>query len=493
MKNIKYIILVIVSVFASCNEDYLELKNPNAIDSTQFFQDADDIESAVTGIYSELRAFPEIFNINLSEVRSNNISFGISNAQRDPVDISRFNVTQVMNTIEDAWQSGYIVISRANKVLEVIEELQLDNEELNTKIEGEARFLRAYAHFNLAKVFRRIPIVKETLSPDEGTQLGQSELEEVYKFIEEDLLIAVEKLAVNYPDEAGRATKGAAQALLGELYLTWGSFPIKDNSKLDLAISLFENLISKKGTPTFNWANNYSELFKSENDNKYSIFEIQYISGTAGIGAVFPSLFLSSNFLEFPFSGGVPQIRPSENLIDSFDKENDSRYNISVDTIYTNNFFLQQQDNYIKKWFQKDKISSMLSRLDWPHNYPIIRPASIYIMHAEALNLKNNGPNQQAVNSLNELRKRAGLNDINPAATKEEFLQALKQEYRSEFVGEGLYWHFLIRSELAVNEMNTWFSSINENITVTENKLIYPIPFSQMNIKKGLYQQNPGY
>lgn len=486
MKKAYILIIVIVSIFVSCN-DYLELENPNAIDSTQFFQDEDDVAAAVTGVYSELRRYPELYNIYLSEVRSNNINFNVSNAQRDAVDISRFNVTQIMVTVEDAWQYGYVVIARANKVLEVIDELNLPNQEFNTRSRGEAMFLRAFAHYNLVRTFGRVPIVDETLSPEEGVSIGQSETEEVYAFIEEDLINAIENLADNYPGEEGRATKRAAKALLAELYLTWASYPVQDLSKIDASIALFEELI-----PSLNWASDFEELFKAENDNIYALFEVQYVSGTAGIGATFPSQFLSSNFLQFPFNGGVPQIRPSQDLIDSYDQENDLRFNVSVDTVYTNNFFLQQQDNYIKKWFEIDEISNLLSRSDWPHNYPIIRPANIYLMHAEALNLKNGGPTAQAVQSLNMTRNRAGLANANPV-NAQEFNELLKSEYRYEFVGEGQYWHYLVRSEQAVDVMNDFFTMINESISINQNKLVYPIPFSQMQISDGLYTQNPGY
>ncbi len=489
MRTIYIIVVLIVSMLSSCSDDYLILENPNAIDSTTFFEDEADIEAAVIGTYAELRRFPEIFNIYLSEVRSNNVSFGVSNAQRDAVDISTFNVSTTMNTIEDAWKYGYLVIARANKVLEVINELNLPNADLNTRAEGEARFLRAYANYALVRVFGRIPIIDESLSPKEALEVGQSELPEVYTFIEADLKIAIENLLESYPEALGRATKVAAKALLAEVYLTWGSYPLNESAQIDKSITLLEELISGNA---LTWSGSFADLFTVANDNAFSLFEVQYISGTSGIGATFPSQFLSSNFLEFPFSGGVPQIRPSEELIEIYDMDNDERYHASVDTVYVNNFFMEQRDNYIKKWFETSTIPSLLSRSDWPHNYPIIRPASIYLMHAEALNKKNNGPTAAAITSLNMTRNRAGITGLNPANTT-EFLEALKDEYRREFVGEGVYWHFLVRSEMAVNVMNTWFDVTLQDISINTDKLIYPIPFTQMKIKPGLYQQNPGY
>lgn len=485
MKNIYIIIIVIAGVFSSCSDEDLLLKNPNNIDSTQFYQTEEDLIASVTGVYADLRSFPGIFNLYLSEVRSNNIGFDASSAQRDPVDISRFNVTETLNTLEDAWGLGYRIVARANKVLEVINTLNLPNEALNKRSEGEVRFLRAYSNYCLMRTFGRIPLINAVISPDDGLEIGQSELPEIYEAIELDLKIAIESLADSYPNGIGRVTKKAAQALLAEVYLNWSGYPLEELSKVDQAIPLLESLI-RAG---LDWSNDFSELFKVANNNTYALFEIQYISGVAGIGAEFPTEFLNANMLEALY-GAVPQLRPSNDIYRVFDMENDERYNATLDTIYTNNFYIPTEDNYIKKWFESG--ITLLNRSDWPHNFPIIRPANVYLMHAEALYLKNKEATSEAIQSLNVTRQRAGLAYYTPAS-RDAFFNELNNEYRREFVGEGVYWHFLVRSGKAVEVMNNWFVNIPETITINANKLIYPIPFSQMQIKQGLYKQNEGY
>lgn len=483
-------ITILIFVLGGCSEDYLIIENPNKIDSKNFYQTEEDLKSAVIAAYADLQRFPQIFNIYLSEGRSNNIFAGLDGAQRDLVDISLYRTTPDTNTLDNAWKIAYSLIAKANKTLEVIEQLNLDNEQLNTQSEAEMKFLRGYTLYCLTRVFGKIPLITKVTSPDEALEIPQSELTEIYEQISSDLQFAVANLPENYPlEEAGHATKIAAQSILAEVYLTWSGFPLRNGEKLNEAIVLLEEILSNS-SGTFNWATNYGDLFKAANDNKYAIFEVQYVSGPSGLGATFPSEFLSINMKDFPFNGGVPMVRPSENLVSVFDIDNDLRFPSSIARSYINNFWLPVETDFFNKWFEKGL--SLLSRSDWPHNFPIIRPSNIYLMHAEALNNRDGAPTAAAIESLNMARRRAGVADLNPN-TKEEFQTALKEEYRREFAAEGVYWHYLVRSGTAVDEMNTWFEQTSQDILINENHLIYPIPFTQLFISDNLYKQNPGY
>lgn len=481
--------LVLNSLVFSCSENYLLLENPNQLDSANFFQTETDIQVAITGAYAELQKFPTIFYLYLKEGRSNNYFSGTSNAQRDLVDISTFNVTSELRTIDNAWEFAYSLISRTNKVLSVIDNVTFSSETLKNRIKGEARFLRGFAHFELTRTFGKIPIVDELVSPERALNIGRSELPEVYAFIESDFQFAQANLPSTYPTaELGKVTQQAAVGLLAKLYLTWGQFPVGDKGKIDLAIPLLEPFVTTG--ENLNWSFNFRNLFKSSNDNRYFLFEIQYISGPSGIGALFPSEFLTSSLKAFPFSGGIPRITPSQDLLNSFDIENDIRFNATFDTSYIDNFGFSVNDDLITKWFETGL--SLLSRGDWPHNFPLLRPADIYLMYAEALINKEGNPTSQSIEALNKTRRRAGLLPITPDS-KQAFCEALKEEYRREFVGEGVYWPYLVRSGQAVDEMNQWLMETEQNYTINADKLIYPVPFSQIVIKPGLYIQNPGY
>ena len=489
MKYIYITTVLLMSTFTGCSEDFLILDSPNILDGENFYQNEVDLRYAVSGAYSATKSFPVTFNIRLSEARSSNIFSNIQQVQRDLVDISSFTTTAETNVLNDAWKEGYIVIAGANKALEVIENLNLDNKDLNNRYRAEMRFLRGYALYNLTLVFGRIPLITELVSPDEALEIGQSELPAVYAQIVDDLEFAAENLPETYlPEDLGRATKMAAKSMLAEVYLKWSGFPVNNSAKLNDAIVALEEILAEEGG-LFQWPTDYSELFKAENDNKFSLFEIQFLSGFPGVGASYPSLFLTISMKDFDFRGGNPRIAPSIDLVRIFDIQNDLRFNSSIGTSYVNDRLETIQGIYISKWFETGL--PIVNQNDWPQNYPVKRPANVFLMHAEAL-CKRDGPSTKAIQSLNKTRSRAGLADLNPA-TKEEFELALNNEYRREFVAEGIYWHYLVRSGTAVDVMNTWFTETSQDITIDEHHLIYQIPFSQMFISPGLYEQNPGY
>ncbi|MDD3321209.1 MAG: RagB/SusD family nutrient uptake outer membrane protein [Paludibacter sp.] len=489
MKNIYIIILVISTIFTSCSDDFLLTQNPNKIDSENYYQTESQINAAVNGTYGVLRQYPELYFFYLSEGRSNNYYSGTSNAQRDLVDISNYNETSELTSLEEAWELGYSLIAKTNKVLSVIDDVSFKSEGTKTIDKAQMRFLRAFGHFELLRVFGNIPIIENVISPVQAGKIGRSDRIKVLEFIESDLKYAIDNLPESYTStELGKVTKQAAMAYLAKVYLTWGQYPIYNANKIDNAISLLTEITGKASYMT--WATKFEDIFKSASDNKYCMFEIQFFSGSSGLGATFPSELLPSQMKEFPYTGGVPRLSPSEDILKQFDKKIDLRFDATFDTIYTNSYYVKIKENITAKWFETG--FKLLNRNDWPQNFPLIRPAEVNLMYAEALLVKNDLPTTEAINSLNKTRLRAGLEYYTPA-TKEEFEQELQNEYRREFVAEGVYWHYLVRSGKAVDVMNSWFTNTSQNITIDEKRLIYPVPYLQMSIYPGLYTQNPGY
>ncbi|MFK8163981.1 MAG: RagB/SusD family nutrient uptake outer membrane protein, partial [Lewinella sp.] len=437
MKFSHIILFFAALLFVSCSEDYLLLENPNQLDSENFFKSEQDILTATNGVYADLQTFPGNLQLYMSEGRSSNYFSGGSNAQRDLVDISLFNVRSEQRTIETVWNNAYRLLSKANKVLSVIDDIEFSTPELKLQSEAEVRALRAYTYFELVRVFGKVPLIDRLISPEEALEIGRSEVVDIYRFIEEDLLFASENLPTVYPtDLKGKITRQATIGLRAKLYVTWAQFPIRDRAKIDLAIPLLESLTS--GALPMNWSPVFEDIFKQENDNQFCLFEVQYVSGPAGLGALFPSEFLTSSMREFPFSGGIPRISPSFNLLADFDIENDLRFEATFDTSFVDNFFQTVNIEVITKWFEPGL--SLLSRGDWPHNYPVLRPANIYLLLAEALMVKNDAVTTEAVAALNRTRERANISLLNTSTSKEEFLTELQAEYRREFVGEGHFW-----------------------------------------------------
>lgn len=137
------------------------------------------------------------------------------------------------------------------------------------------------------RFFGRVPLTTTALTTEEAFQLGQSEASEIYEqVIVPDLQFAVNNLAeVAFDCKNGkhseRVSQTAAKALLGKVYLTMAGFPLYQEGKKAQAANLFKEVIDYADTNSKYWApdmNAWNNMWIHENDNKYSIFEIQYIT-----------------------------------------------------------------------------------------------------------------------------------------------------------------------------------------------------------------------
>ena len=134
---------------------------------------------------------------------------------------------------------------------------------------------------------------------------------------------------------------------------------------------------------------------------------------------------------------------------------------------------------------------SLLDRFDFPINFPVIRYTDVLMLRAEAL-LKTGGAQGEVDAIVNAVRTRAGVGTVSNVTYEE-----LMEERRREFAGEALRWHDLVRSGLVKPVMDAWLPTEDSNNSMPEtfdvNHVIYPVPFNQIDVKAGLYQQNPGY
>ena len=182
--------------------------------------------------------------------------------------------TSTNSNLKDIWNWMFAGVQRSHSFLEVKDNLDFAGKE---EMIGEILFLRAYYHFELVKWFGPIP-----LKEDERFKLGDEKtiprapVSEVYSQIEADLISATGVLPGTHV-ETGRATKGAAQALLGKAYLY--------QNKFDDAAAVFEVLISNN---TYSLASDYNSIFEEEGENgPGSVFEVQYTDlGGAGFGCL---------------------------------------------------------------------------------------------------------------------------------------------------------------------------------------------------------------
>lgn len=426
---------------AAC-DNVLDVDPETALPSDEAIQDADDLEAALRGGYSalqgtatatlysqELIIIPDLFADNLDHTGTFT-TFG----EMDTRNVFPDNVS-----LYGLWSQSYVGIDQANNVLAAIPNLGDVAQETLDQFQGEALFLRALNHFNLVLLFGDVPLMLEpTTAADAIDAPARTSQSEVYAQIEADLQQAEQLLA---PSNApGRATSGAAAALLARAYLYQGEW----QAAADKATQVIES-------GQYELIEDYAAIFSRQNSAE-SILEIQYSINNNN----------SQAFWFFPDDlGGRLEYAPSGDLVAAYEA-GDERFDASIG--------VYDGTPYVQKYFR-------IANGD--DNVLVLRLAEMYLIRAEAnLNLGASAETIQA--DINTVRRRAGLDDA-AAATTAELRQAIAHERRLEFAFEGHRLFDLRRMGLGEEELN-----------VAAERLIFPIPQAELDVNANL-TQNPGY
>lgn len=499
MKNIYLIFISLVLVFSACEED-LDLAPISEPSAANFYNNAEDFELAINGVYNSFGAY-STNHLYLSEVRSDNI-YAPGTGVRDWNPINNFERTLQTNALmADAWNTSFRGIYLANMVLDNMSEEKVPDSVTRLRMIGEARFLRALYYFDLVRFFGKVPIYDKAYSPTEALDIPRSPVVDVYTLIEQDLKNAISNLPSSY-STPGKATSHAARALLARVYLAMSGpdygieGPGLGENKYADALTLLNEIIA---SGEYSWVSDYASIFSYNNENNPDIvFDIQFINdgatGDRGIGTILPTLMYLESYasINLPFAGGVPNdgtggIDPSEDLINLFDAD-DVRDDVSI---LMN--FVDENGNPVNhpqyvKFLSLDHVPA--DRFNWGINFPVIRYTDVLMMKAEAL-LQTGGSQAEIDNIVNDVRERAGIEPVSNVD-----LDMLLEERRKEFMAEGLRWHDLVRTGKAIEVMNafaTEYDDADKMNTVVANDLIYAIHQDQLDVKDGLYEQNPGY
>lgn len=538
MKLYKYILSSTISLgllISSCS-NWLDVTPADNRTTENFYTTPSQMEQALMGIYNGLFPLAE-YSLLMSEVRGDNTWCGEdAPAQRDYMDISSFNPNIAMiNTVNNAWVDLFEIVSRANMFLSKVDGVEYTIEGLKEQQIGEARFLRALAYFDLVRYYGRVPLTLVPQTITEAMATSQSEAIDVYnEAILPDLEYAIKNLTNDPMDylgkgaKPGRATLTAAKALLGKVYLTMAGFPLYDEAKKDLARQLLEEVIDYADETGKYWAKDadaWKRIWIHENDNKYHIFEIQYVSvkgyGNPIVNQVTPGL--PSEYVSIKLEGHVGC---SKGLDDLLKKEQDAEGHLldvrCLATIDTTKFINDDDPNSITKYggddffikFLEHKMkrqalgygdisSQIIDYSYFPTNFPIIRLEDVMLMYAEIV-----GPTTKGVAMVNRIRSRAGVASLT-AAEKEadKFQECVADERRKELALEGIRWHDLVRHntyrQAVIDKFNAYAYDANGSLIrpkllqyvnqVTEGTYLFPIPDAQMKVKDGLYTQNEAY
>lgn len=457
MKKQHNIFILVLLIFVSCSKEFTELAPISERNADNFYKTASDMEVAVNAIYGTLKsngAFNQSYWI-LQELRSDNTFWDGTGLAEEVTVFDRFNDISTSNITEDAWVSSYLGISRANIVLNRIENIDMDAS-LKSRLKGEALFLRSFYYYNLAVLFGNIPlIINETTSVAEGNEHRQVSAAEVYNQIVTDLIDAEAGLPAKASATNGRATKGAAATLLAKVYLTKGE------------ASNAETALRRVLTYGYTLVNDYSLLWGVENEyNSESIFEVDFQGGLSNQGNQFTNQF--HGILSQAVTSGHRNI-PEQDLIDAYET-GDLRFAASIDGVVNG-----VNTGYTIKFGTTNSYNDD----DAPNNWPVFRYADVLLMLAEAI-----GESDEAYGFINQVRNRAGLAPID-ATTPGTFVDKLLHERRVELAFENHRWPDLLRMNKAESVMTAQGKNIN-------GKFLYAIPQREIDLNSNFFQ-NSGY
>jgi hypothetical protein len=373
-------------------------------------------------------------------------------------DLDHFEDISTNTILESEWSVEYNLIYRCNSMLDHIDDI--GDFEKHDQYMAEAMFLRAWAHFNLYRVFGCVPIVTKVLSPAEAALAPRCTDDEMYEYLSTDLKEAASMLPESYTgDEIGRVTDCAANAFLGRVAATF--------HKYDDAVTA---LTAAMGNKNFGLVATTADAIDVDNkQNKEILFSVRYNKAdNLGHGAWYTITVPSE------------ATNPTERLKDAYGT-GDNRADLLGWTKMTTG------NNYVlNKWY--DTYDATYNTVVG-NDFPMIRYAEVTLLMAEALN--ELGESGSALTYLNMTRTRAGLVALttNDVSSKDGIRKEILDEDQREFAYEGHRWFDLVRMGYAAD----YFTSLG--YTIDSHNLIMPIPNAQIEIvgDDSILWQNPGY
>jgi hypothetical protein len=466
-------------------------ENPKAfVVEEQFYKTQGDAVASVNAVYASLTVDPNdqgLYSRNLyflSDMGSDYAIAGPSAINPNVRSISSLTYTSTNDRVLAAWRQLYKGITRANSSIDHIPSISFD-ETLRNRLVNESKFLRALFYFNAVRLWGGVPLVlHESVSADlNAFKVQRSTAEEVYTQIIQDLTDADALPATYTGADIGRATGGAAKALLAKVYLT--------RKEWDKAVTKANEVIN--GPYGYDLFENFGDIFnKATKNGKEHIFSAQFEANTQPSGS--GSIFMQAAFAGF--TGNVPADIPADSALYLSYQPDDTRRDISFYTSLINPA-TGLSYTFPAPYFGKFVDRSILTTVaQVAINFPIIRYAEVLLILAEATN-EDQGPTSEAYEAINQVRRRAfGKNNKVPdistdlsGLSKDEFREAIYQERLFEFVQEGQRWFDLVRWGTLVSEVQ----KVASKSAVSERNNLYPIPQSEISINPEGLPQNTGY
>ncbi|UAY51935.1 RagB/SusD family nutrient uptake outer membrane protein [Ferruginibacter albus] len=469
IKNSIAVLLLFVS-FSSCKK-FLEEDPKNLVSVKNYYQTQSDAVAAVNSVYAYLNSVDNFAQGgNTAGVYHSTfwVTAGLASDEMENNQVgtpyfdqlATFQYNAQNSVFQELWAMEYKTVTIANIAIARIPSIDMDAT-LRTRLVGEAKFLRGLMYFDLVRWFGKVPLITQEDAP---LYPSLSSVDDVYTQIIADLKDAADALPSQYEGskdhEIGRATAGAANAILAKVYLTRGDWTN--------AAAYAKKVIDSQQYALWD---DYADVFKlSSRNGKEAIFSVGFGDGGGAISfwevGQFNVRLLPTELSADGVQNSQGWQRPTQYLYDQFASD-DRRRDVT--------FITQVDGNPIHPYFQKywDKVAEPTGNGS-SNDFPVIRYADVLLMYAEASNELGNM--DDAYTYINMVRKRArttpGSVPDYAGLTQDQFRDAVLKERQLELSCEGHRWFDLVRT----HKLETLVPLAKPAVTPTANDYVFPLP-----------------
>lgn len=462
MKKILVLASLATLLMTSCGDSFFDLEPASSVTIDKVYKTASDYNVAVIGCYAKLQAQVNFYT-ECCEYRSDNLSLGAPTAgTQDRYDIDHFTEKPSNGILSSYWANFNNNVYRCNLLLDQIDGANFA-ENLKKQYKGEAMFIRALNYFNMYRIWGGVPATKHVVSAVEALKVARYSDEQMFDLIAGDLKEIVDN---NYLPETyssadmGRATSGAAKALLGKVYLTF--------HKWTEAKDILSQLIGK-----YQLVSPIAQVFNVDNKNNNEIiFAVHFNKEIEGEGHSY----------WYNLTNASDDTNQTSSLLNTF-PTGDARKDLIT--------YVQVEKNVrlMNKFY--DTKSPTFKTVG--NDQILLRYADVLLMYAEALNeiQYDASEGSLALKYLNAVRQRAGISNLTAKQlpTQEKFRKGILVERQREFPYEGQRWFDLVRMGFAKSVM------AENGVEIKDYQLLFPIPQQEIEKvgDKSILWQNPGY
>lgn len=462
MKKILVLASLATLLMTSCGDSFFDLEPASSVTIDKVYKTASDYNVAVIGCYAKLQSQVNFYT-ECCEYRSDNLSLGAPTAgTQDRYDIDHFTEKPSNGILSSYWANFNNNVYRCNLLLDQIDGANFA-ENLKKQYKGEAMFIRALNYFNMYRIWGGVPATKHVVSAAEALKVARYSDEQMFDLIAGDLKEIVDN---NYLPETyssadmGRATSGAAKALLGKVYLTF--------HKWTEAKDILSQLIGK-----YQLVSPIAQVFDVDNKNNNEIiFAVHFNKEIEGEGHSY----------WYNLTNASDDTNQTSSLLNTF-PTGDARKDLIT--------YVQVEKNVrlMNKFY--DTKSPTFKTVG--NDQILLRYADVLLMYAEALNeiQYDASEGSLALKYLNAVRQRAGISNltVKQLPTQEKFRKGILVERQREFPYEGQRWFDLVRMGFAKSVM------AENGVEIKDYQLLFPIPQQEIEKvgDKSILWQDPGY